>query len=58
MARKMLNIYDLNKKMCKYVTHLQGTLFVSKQNDGFKVELPWFITEKGCPWHLMMPMKL
>ena len=36
MARKMLNIYDLNKKMCKYVTHLQSTFFVLKENDDFK----------------------
>lgn len=36
MARKMLNIYDLNKKMCKYVTHLQSTFFVLKENDDSK----------------------
>ena len=36
MARKMLNIYDLNKKMCKYVTHLQSTFFVLKDNDDSK----------------------
>ena len=32
----MLNIYDLNKKMCKYVTHLQSTFFVLKENDASK----------------------
>ena len=32
----MLNIYYLNKKMCKYVTHLQSTFFVLKENDEFK----------------------
>ena len=32
----MLNIYDLNKKMCKYVTHLQSTFFVLKENDDSK----------------------
>ena len=32
----MLNIYDLNKKMCKYVTHLQSTFFVLKDNDDSK----------------------
>ena len=29
----MLNIYDLNKKMCKYVTHLQSTFLVLTEND-------------------------
>ena len=35
----MLNIYDLNKKMCKYVTHLQSTFFVLKDNDDSKSQV-------------------